>query len=159
MKKKELNDKLSQVFDACKLHIQRMNFANSKVQSFLPLTRDNYYELDEETISFIDQFIFRFSKLQDLMGARLFPSILELLAEPVYDKAFIDILNRLEKLHVIESATEWVELRNIRNDIAHEYPASLLERIEGINVLFNNWGKLEQIVEKCWLVFNKQTNS
>ncbi|HKK80987.1 MAG TPA: hypothetical protein VJ909_01990, partial [Prolixibacteraceae bacterium] len=110
-------------------------------------------------ISFIDQFIFRFSKLQDLMGARLFPSILELLAEPVYDKAFIDILNRLEKLHVIESATEWVELRNIRNDIAHEYPASLLERIEGINVLFNNWGKLEQIVEKCWLVFNKQTNS
>jgi len=153
MIKPELNDKLIHIFNTCDLHLKRMDFANSKVDPFIPLNRDNYYSLDEETIGFLDQFIFRFSKLQDMMGNRLFPSLLEALAEPASDKAFIDILNRLEQLELIESASEWIQLRKIRNDIAHEYPASLLERIEGINILFQNLGKLKYIIENCKSVF------
>lgn len=155
MNKKELNDSLHQIFDTCTLHLMRMDFARSKVEPFLPLNRDYYYDLDDITIGFLDQFIFRFSKLQDMMGSRLFPSILELLAEPVTEKAFIDILNRLEKLEIIESALHWIELRKIRNDIAHEYPASITERIEGINILFDNLEILRRIVEKCKSVFEE----
>jgi hypothetical protein len=155
MNEQELNDRLHQIFDICALHLMRMDFAKSKVEPFLPLNRDNYYDLDDITIGFLDQFIFRFSKLQDIMGSRLFPSILELLAEPVSEKAFIDILNRLEKLEIIESALQWIELRKIRNDIAHEYPASITERIEGINILFDNLELLKQIVEKCRSVFKE----
>lgn len=155
MNNKELNDRLHQIFDTCALHLKRMDFARSKVEPFLPLKRDNYYDLDDNTIGFLDQFIFRFSKLQDMMGSRLFPSILELLAEPVTEKAFIDILNRLEKLEIIESALHWIEIRKIRNDIAHEYPASLTERIEGINILFDNLEILKQIIEKCRTVFKE----
>jgi hypothetical protein len=155
MNEQELNDRLHQIFDICALHLMRMDFAKSKVEPFLPLNRDNYYDLDDITIGFLDQFIFRFSKLQDIMGSRLFPSILELLAEPVSEKAFIDILNRLEKLKIIESALQWIELRKIRNDIAHEYPASITERIEGINILFDNLELLKQIVEKCRSVFKE----
>ncbi len=155
MNKQELNDSLRQIFDTCAIHLMRMDFAKSKVEPFLPLRSDNYYDLDDITISFLDQFIFRFSKLQDTMGSRLFPSILELLAEPVAEKAFIDVLNRLEKLEIIESALYWIELRKIRNDIAHEYPASLAERIEGMNILFDNLEILKQIIEKCRSVFNE----
>lgn len=151
----ELNDNISQTFDTCALHVKRMEFAKSKVEAFIPLNRDNYYSMNDETIGFLDQYIFRFSKLQDTIGARLFPQILEALAEPVADKAFIDILNRLEKLGILDSAFSWVQLRKIRNDIAHEYPASLAERIEGINFLFNNLEGLKQIIERCHSILDK----
>jgi len=45
----------------------------------------------------LDQFSTRFGKLQDLMGAKLFPGVLELTKEPGELKAFIDKLYRLEK--------------------------------------------------------------
>jgi hypothetical protein len=151
----EPNDSIIQTFETCALHVKRMEFAKSKVLAFIPLNRDNYYSMDDETVGFLDQYIFRFSKLQDTIGARLFPQILEALAEPVTDKAFIDILNRLEKLGILDSAFSWVQLRKIRNDIAHEYPASLIERIEGINFLFNNLESLKQIIEKCQSILDK----
>lgn len=151
----ELNDSIIQTFETCALHVKRMEFSKSKVQAFIPLNRDNYYSMDDETIGFLDQYIFRFSKLQDTIGTRLFPQILESLAEPVTDKAFIDILNRLEKLGILDSAFSWVQLRKIRNDIAHEYPASLIERIEGINFLFNNLEGQKQIIERCQSILDK----
>lgn len=151
----ELNDSIKQTFEICALHLKRMEFAKSKVQALIPINRDNYYSMDDETIGFLDQYIFRFSKLQDTMGARLFPLTLEALAEPVTDKAFIDILNRLEKLEIIDSAFSWVQLRKIRNDIAHEYPALLIERIEGINFLFDNMEGLKQIIERCQSILDK----
>jgi hypothetical protein len=155
MMDKELQNKLKETLDTCSLHLKRMEFARSKVTLFCPLTRDNYYSLDDETIGFLDQFIFRFSKLQDLMVGRLFPFILEILAEPATDMAFIDILNRLEKLSIINSALHWMQLRKIRTDISHEYPASLIERIEGINYLLTQIEDLRIIKEKCEEIVQK----
>lgn len=152
----ELNESLLQTLDTCALHIKRMEFAKSRVDAFIPLNRDNYYSMDDETIGFLDQYIFRFSKLQDTIGALLFPQILDALAEPVTDKAFIDILNRLEKLGILDSAFSWVQLRKIRNDIAHEYPASLIERIEGINFLLNSMDGLKQIIERCKSILDQR---
>ena len=86
---------------------------------------------------------------------RLFPETLENLAESVTDQPFIDILNRLEKLGILDSAFTWIQLRKIRNDISHEYPASLIERIEGINLLFDKLEELKQIVEKCRSILKK----
>ena len=151
----ELNDQIKQTFDICNLHLKRMVFAKLKVKAYIPLNRDNYYTIDEETIGFLDQYIYRFSKLQDTIGSRLFPFLMEVLAEPTSDKAFIDILNRLEKLGIIDSAFSWIQIRKIRDDIAHEYPASLFERIEGINLLFEKLEMLELIIERCRLMYEK----
>ncbi len=151
----DLNDQILQTFETCALHLKRMEFAKSKVVTFIPLNRDNYYTMDDETIGSLDQYIFRFSKLQDIMGSRLFPEILEALAESVTDLPFIDILNRLEKLGILDSAFTWIQLRKIRNDISHEYPASLIERIEGINLLFDKLEELKQIVDRCQSILNQ----
>jgi hypothetical protein len=151
----ELIDSLLQTFNTCEIHVQRMEFAKSRVEPFIPLSLDNYDKLDEETISFLDQYIFRFSKLQDTMGNRLFPLTLQALAEPVIDQAFIDILNRLEKLAILDSAFGWIELRKIRNDLAHEYPASLIERIGGINHILDKLAELKLIIERCRSILNK----
>jgi len=44
-------------------------------------------------------------------------------------KTFIDILNRLEELEIADKA-EWLKLREIRNDIAHEYSFNKDEVVE-----------------------------
>ena len=155
MIEQELNDQIIQTFEICSLHLKRMLFAKSKVKKHIPLKRETYYSIDEETIGFLDQYIYRFSKLQDTIGSRLFPFLMEAMAESTSDKAFIDILNRLEKLGIIDSAFSWIQIRKIRNDIAHEYPASLNERIEGINLLFEKLEMLQHITERCRLMYEK----
>ena len=54
------------------------------------------------------------------MGGRIFPAILSLAQEDVKKKTFIDILNRLEELEVLDK-NQWLNLREARNEIAHEY--------------------------------------
>lgn len=50
------------------------------------------------------------------------PGILDALAEPGPLPTFIDKLNRLEKIGALESAQQWIQLREIRNQISHDYP-------------------------------------
>lgn len=64
----------------------------------------------------------RFSKLQDFLGSNLFTAVLENAGEQTETLTFIDKLNKLEKLRIIESANEWKKMRNIRNILSHEYP-------------------------------------
>lgn len=153
-----LENKLKETFDSCDIHLKRMIFAKSKVVGHLPVSQDSYYSLTDELISYIDQFIYRFSKLQDVVGSRLFPGLLNALAEPLEDKAFIDILNRLERFEVIVSTQSWLELRKIRNDIAHEYPSSLSERLEGINILFGELETFQQILKNCRRLLYEKVN-
>lgn len=54
-------------------------------------------QLNDVELAVLDQFSTRFGKLQDLMGAKLFPGVLELTKDPGELKAFIDKLYRLEK--------------------------------------------------------------
>lgn len=44
----------------------------------MPLSVASYLNLDDINMSFIDQLIFRFLKLEDTMGEKIFPAILKL---------------------------------------------------------------------------------
>src|SRR3989337_1047363 len=74
-----------------------------------------------DEIEHIDQMVYRFSKLQDSIGERLFKSLLMFLEEDVTNKPFLDILNRLEQLEILPSKDEWLKLRKVRNELSHEY--------------------------------------
>jgi uncharacterized protein with HEPN domain len=74
---------------------------------------------DIELAERVDAFVARFGRLQDTMGDKLLPAILTWLSEPVGPA--IDNLARAERLGWIDSATEWVECRQLRNFMIHEY--------------------------------------
>ena len=80
-KHQEIAERLSREFEIGDRHIQRIEEALTRLSSVLPLSVETYADLDEEQVRCIDQFIFRFSKLQDAMGAKLFRYILEYLDE------------------------------------------------------------------------------
>ena len=102
---------------------------------------EKYLKLQPEELSFTDQLIFRFSKLQDSMGGKLFPAILENLGEDVKGLPFIDRLAKMEELEIIASADEWMLLRETRNIVIHEYPFLTEEVIQGLRHCLNfiNW--------------------
>jgi hypothetical protein len=138
----ENRNKLTEAVQLCTIHSERMHFAGEKVKDHFPLDKEKYKQLQPEELSFMDQLIFRFSKLQDSMGGKLFPAILENLGEDIRELPFIDRLAKLEKLNVIGSADEWMMLRETRNIVTYEFPFVTDEMIEGLNLL----GKHQQVI-------------
>ncbi len=124
-----------QVYE-CRKHIEKITVSQQHLSKYMPLTVEQYTNLNDIDLSFLDQLIFRFSKLQDTLGEKIFPSVLTLSEEDVKRKTFIDILNRLEELGVIKKS-EWLKLREIRNEIAHEYSFNKKELVESITNIYN----------------------
>ena len=81
----------------CNQHKKRLLSAKWRLKGIIPLDTKQYNSLNETYISIIDQMIFRFSKLQDTMGDKIFPAILKLSGEKVKAMTFIDRLNRVTK--------------------------------------------------------------
>ena len=65
--------------------------------------------------------------------------------EDVHDKPFRDILNILERLQIIESAEIWLALRELRNDLTHDYPQLTNETVDKLNYLFSQLPQIETI--------------
>ncbi len=142
------NINLDKTFTECDIHLLRMNSAYRKIAEKLPFTAQSYFDLDDDEIEHIDQFLFRFSKLQDAIGQRLFKKVLLALKEDIETMAFIDILNRLEKLQIIDSSNQWELLRELRNSIAHHYDNDPLEMSQALNIIFESKTILESIYQK-----------
>lgn len=131
----DIENTFKEKFYECNKHVEKINIAKKHLSSIMPLSVKSYLALNDVDMSFIDQLIFRFSKLQDTMGEKIFPSILILSQEDVKKKTFIDILNRLEELEVLNKI-RWLSLRETRNEIAHEYSFNTEEVVDGINDIF-----------------------
>jgi len=144
--KSEIQDKLNESVQLCVIHSERMSFAWSKVEKYFPLDTEKYKLLLPEELSFFDQLIFRFSKLQDSMGGRLFPTLLAYLGEEVKGKPFIDQLAKLEELNIIPDSNDWFLLRETRNIVTHEYPFIVDEVIQGLNLLSKHY----LLIMKIW---------
>ena len=129
-------EKLEKIFYECNKHILRINSATTKMAPLFPITADRYIKLSDDEVVHVDQFLFRFAKLQDTMGQKLFKTILLFLREDIEGKPFIDILNLMEKLNLIKSANTWKELRSDRNELAHNYEDEPEQMSETINRLY-----------------------
>jgi len=133
---------LRQAWQTCQRHWHHMRHALQALRPSLPLTGQGLAQLDDERVQDWDQFILRFTKLQDAIGAQLYPALLAHLQEPYEDRPMLDKLNRLEKMGYLTSAEQWQSLRVIPNRLTHDYPtddalkaAYLNDAIEAVAVL------------------------
>lgn len=108
--------------EQCKRHADRLTWAMTYLRAKIPLSATTMRDMDDTELAVLDQFSGRFAKLQDAMGAKLFPAVLELTKEPGELPAFLDKLYRLEKIGAISSAEHWLLLREMRNEFSHDYP-------------------------------------
>ena len=113
-----------------KIHLERLERATDEIKRMGKLEDVDIENF--EIIKTIDTFIFRFMKLQDYMGYKLFKFFLIETGDFRDDMSFIDMLDKLEKLKIIDSAENWIKLRKLRNKLAHEYPDELEEILADI---------------------------
>ena len=114
--------RLQDAWRECERNAYHLQRALGQLQPLLPLTGARFLSLTDAQIQTLDQFILRFTKLQDAMGSRLYLSILDYLQEPLEERPMLDKLNRLEKLGYLPNAEMWGSVRSIRNKFAHDYP-------------------------------------
>ena len=126
------------------LHIERLKEILEYLKNFYPLNIDSLEEIDKDKL---DAFAFRFAKLQDLLGAKIFREYLEFINFPTQDKNFLELLKELNKEGIVD-IDKWAEFRSVRNSFAHDYPYDESEKIEAINYLIKNIDYLFEVIEQ-----------
>jgi len=118
----------------CSQHAEVLSEALDEARRWLPFTPDSIDHVGKAQTRVLDQVAYRFAKLQDTMGQKVLPAVLELAQEPISpDATFAVKLNWLERIGALPSADEWKKLRAARNAIAHEYPDDPELRASAIN--------------------------
>ena len=130
----------------CARHAELLRYALDNLEPLRPIGAAELDALPLESIRDLDQFALRFTKLQDAMGAHLFPAILRAAQEPLEEATFLDKLNRLESLGVLDDANQWQTLRETRNLLAHEYPDEPQLRATVINRAMEQAERLLEIL-------------
>jgi len=102
------------------LHAKRLVDALTILVPLMPLTEQKLATLASVESAYLEVIYSRFGKMQDAIATKIFPFILSKTSE-FNDQTIIDKLNRLEKLGYLNDAQWWLELREIRNKIAHDY--------------------------------------
>ncbi|SDK73915.1 hypothetical protein SAMN05192555_10168 [Franzmannia pantelleriensis] len=98
-----------------------------------PMTRERAAKLgeDEALAERVEAYTSRFCRLQDTTGDKLLPLWLRALGEKT--GAVVDNLDRAEKLGVLASADQWLTIRQIRNQMIHEYIESAEVLADALN--------------------------
>lgn len=97
---------------------------------------------DDERGEMLDAFVARYSRLQDTLGDKFLQALLRANLEKTGTQ--LDNLLRAEKLGWIASTQDWVELRELRNRLVHEYIesaedmlAALQQALAGVQTLLD----------------------
>ncbi len=141
----EIRLRIQKVLTECDKHLQRLNDAYQDMQSFMLLSAESYQQLTKDQVQAIDQYLYRFTKLQDAMGEKLFKLVLRLYEENADRLPVIDMLNKLEKLQILSSVDDWRLLRQLRNALAHEYEDDPEKAAALINTLYSKKQQIEGI--------------
>ena len=136
-------ERLVTYFAEAKKHIdlieESLSVLKYPIQSYDDLTQLQKFALNA--------LIFRFSKLQDLIGSKIFRNYLNFSGFNLNEKTFFDILREIEKESIVDIDT-WDELRELRNKIAHDYPQEMDEVLDGINLFLQKSLELIDISKK-----------
>lgn len=89
----------------------------------LHLAAPRSFEVEES----LDALTSKFSRISDIFTQKVLKSLVLLTREDA--PTFVDRMNLCEKLGVISSAADPIEIRDLRNQIAHEYLSENLTEV------------------------------
>jgi len=139
-------ERLERYFEEAKKHIQKIKAAQEILQKVMPLDAKSLMGLDEREQDKLDILIFRFAKLQDLLGRKIFRTILSYSGYET-DIPFVEILSELEREGLID-VERWMALRDARNAIAHEYPNEEAQIVDELNFIYDEVGYLVELTSR-----------
>lgn len=108
---------------------------------------NSYEKLDTPQKALLEAYLKRFSSLQDYLGAKVFKSLLDI-AGISYTK-MSEVLTLMEKEEIID-LDRWIEFRNIRNELEHEYPDKIEEALEDLKYCVESFAYIQEVVRKVF---------
>jgi len=111
------------------------------------LNEQNIYDqftfntLKPEKRAILDAYLKRFASIQDFLGVKVFSLLLEVAGIP--SSKMSEVLSNIEKENIIDSLENWIELRDIRNELEHDYPEELQDALEDLKYCVDNFEQLE----------------
>ena len=128
-----MTGQLKTLLDDCRQHVRYLLGAAGRLPE--RVGAPDIAARDDSLVAVLDQFAYRFVRLQDTMGGRVFRRLLiEHFGEPYEDSSLRDVIDRLEKLKILASADRWSEIRAMRNTLAHDYPETSEEKAAAIEL-------------------------
>lgn len=94
----------------------------------------------------VEAFVSRFCRLQDTLGDKLLPALLKALGEP--DRALLINLEKAEKYGWLGSSEQWIALRQLRNQMIHEYIEDTQTLFDALTTAHIHKAVLEQFAGK-----------
>lgn len=112
--------RLEQLAEICNRAAQHLEATTASLFA-TPMTLASLEKLATDSIKSeqLDAFTSRFARLQDNLGAKLLPFYLNAVDER--GTSLLENLDKAERLNIISSADEWLLLRQLRNQMVHEY--------------------------------------
>jgi len=137
------------ILEKINLHIRRADSAQKEILKWRSID-SGIFDIPEK-VRTVDSFVYRFIKLQDLAGQKLFKTYLDEIGEYRDDMSLLDVLDKLEKLKIIDDADKWMGFRKLRNELTHEYPDNEDEIIEGIKMAIKAFDDTLKIIDNLIL--------
>jgi hypothetical protein len=111
------------------------------------LTVEKFNFIVPKDRAIFDAYIKRFASIQDFLGAKIFPSLVEI--SGIGSVKMTEVLYHMEREGVIDSIDNWIELREIRNDLEHDYPEELEEALKDLKYCIESFTLVESYVQNA----------
>ncbi len=99
----------------------------------------NALKIEEKAI--LDAYLKRFASVQDFLGAKIFSPLLEIAG--IGSGKMSEVLFIIEKENIIDSIGHWIELREIRNELEHDYPENIETALQDLKFCIDSFSKIE----------------
>ena len=142
MNKKEI---LKKRFDKLEKHYIAIQEYKALIDDLLK--ESNIYEqfvfntLKPEKRAILDAYLKRFASIQDFLGAKIFSLLLDVAG--INNTKMSEVLSNIEKENIIDSLENWIGLREVRNELEHDYPDQLQEALNNLKYCINSFEQLE----------------
>lgn len=149
-KDQALTELLQGEWDLLCASLSTLQLSIAKCQSIGQKTSYSFEELES-----FDSLTSKFSRTFDIFTQKVMHTLWMLLHEPFVP--FIDMVNKGEKISLLHSADAMIEIRDLRNQIAHEYiPEAISDLIPEVTELSSDLTKniayCKQFMEqRAWL--------
>jgi len=130
--------KISSHYESLKAYYNLIESMQQSCNFFKP---DAFAEMKIEDKAILDAYLKRFASLQDFLGAKIFPLLIEI--SGIGTTKMSEVLFHIEKEGIIDDLSHWIELREARNELEHDYPDDIQKALDDLKFCINSFYIIE----------------
>jgi hypothetical protein len=131
-------EKLEKNFEAIRSYKLLIDALSAKKDIF---NGSVFVTLVPEEKALFDAYLKRFASIQDFLGSKIFPLLLEI--SGIVNAKMSEVLIQMEKEEIIDNLDSWIELREKRNNLEHDYPDDLEDALRDLRFCVDSLSRLE----------------